>query len=155
MLTSVPCYLFTRIPSFTCETFVWYFSSLQCAGAAGKPDNSLNSGIISAADMKFAAATGGFVFVAKVTDDEMHLKFVDYTGDVLYSTTRAQVRHANVTATHREYTGSTSDQSNTHQDNTDVADSSHANTETEEDLTEQNSRASGESPTGDAVGTDS
>jgi len=61
------------------------------SGAAGKPDNSLTSGISSAADMKFAVATGGFVYT-EVTSGEMTMNFVDYTGAVLYTTTRAQTR---------------------------------------------------------------
>jgi len=61
------------------------------SGAAGKPDNSLTSGITSSADMKFAVATGGFVFTS-VTPGEMVMDFVDYTGAVIYSTTRAQTR---------------------------------------------------------------
>jgi len=61
------------------------------SGAAGDPDESLASGVTSAADVKFAVATGGFVFTT-VTPGEMVMDFVDYTGAVLYTTTRAQTR---------------------------------------------------------------
>jgi len=61
------------------------------SGAAGKPDNALTSGVTSAADMKFAVATGGFVFTT-VTPGEMIMDFVDYSGAVIYTTTRAQTR---------------------------------------------------------------
>eukprot|EP01041_Mallomonas_annulata_P012253 gene12253-25750_t len=68
------------------------------SGAGGKPDNQLTSGISSAADSKFAAATGGFAF-AEVSSTSINIKMVDYTGAVLYEAEKAQDRVAYTNAT--------------------------------------------------------
>ncbi len=59
-------------------------------GAAAKPDNNL-ADVTSSADMKFAAATGGFAY-AEVTKDSMTVKMVDSSANVLYTYTRERAR---------------------------------------------------------------
>ena len=60
-------------------------------GAAAKPDNSL-SDVTSSANMKFAAATGGFAY-AEVTKDSMTIKMIDSSASQLYTYTRQRTRY--------------------------------------------------------------
>eukprot|EP01041_Mallomonas_annulata_P002192 gene2192-4263_t len=65
--------------------------SLYQVCAAGKPDEDLNKRASSDATSKFAAATGGFAFL-EVTENSLITKLIDYSGSVLYTTTRSQTR---------------------------------------------------------------
>ena len=60
-------------------------------GAAAKPDNSL-SDVTSSANMKFAAATGGFAY-GEITKDYMTIKMIDSSANELYTYSRERTRY--------------------------------------------------------------
>jgi len=71
----------------------YYGQSMEfiVTGAAGKPDEDMSKATSTRATSKFAAATGGFA-ATEVYASGMKVSLIDYTGTVLYTTTRTPQR---------------------------------------------------------------